>query len=105
MDHHQYLSIECDTGVCHLVLVRAPLFILSGLRTHMARGKTKRTSRIKTYMNLHILYTGSSSGYFLYMMSYITQISMGVLSRKTLKVLLEMFEGRGTVYLPEPLLS
>jgi hypothetical protein len=34
-----------------------------------------------------------------------TQISMGVISRNTLKVLLEMFEGRGPVYLPEPLLS
>jgi hypothetical protein len=34
-----------------------------------------------------------------------TQISMGVISGKTLKVLLEMFEGRRPVYLPEPLLS
>jgi hypothetical protein len=34
-----------------------------------------------------------------------TQISMGVISRNTLKVLLEMLEGRGPVYLPEPLLS
>jgi hypothetical protein len=30
-----------------------------------------------------------------------TQISMGVLSGKILKVLLEMFEGRGHVYLQE----